>query len=104
MTAEPVNDMDETTVGAYEAKTHLPRLLRLVAEEGKTITITKHGEAVAELRPPSKQIYQGGDIDRDSILRRMDALLERQRKWQEENNIPRTTIEEIIEWKKEGRR
>ena len=39
------------TVGAYEAKTHLPRLLDEVAG-GETITITKHGVPVAKLVPP----------------------------------------------------
>ncbi len=37
-------------VGAYEAKTHLPRLLDEV-ERGESITITKHGRAVARLVP-----------------------------------------------------
>lgn len=40
------------TIGAYEAKTHLPRLLDEVAA-GATITITKHGVPVALLVPPS---------------------------------------------------
>jgi prevent-host-death family protein len=39
-------------VGAYEAKTHLPRLLDEVAD-GEAITITKHGVAVAILAPVS---------------------------------------------------
>jgi len=39
------------TIGAYEAKTHLPRLLDEVAH-GETITITKHGVPVAMLVPP----------------------------------------------------
>ena len=39
-----------TSVGAYEAKTHLPRLLEEV-EGGQIITITKHGRAVARLVP-----------------------------------------------------
>jgi prevent-host-death family protein len=38
------------SVGAYEAKTHLPRLLDEVAG-GRTITITKHGVPVAVLVP-----------------------------------------------------
>lgn len=38
------------TVGAYEAKTHLSQLLERVGK-GETITITKHGKAIAELRP-----------------------------------------------------
>jgi prevent-host-death family protein len=38
------------TVGSYEAKTHLPKLLKSVAG-GETITITKHGVPVAVLIP-----------------------------------------------------
>jgi prevent-host-death family protein len=39
-------------VGAYEAKTKLPELLRQV-QEGKCFTITHRGKPVAELGPPS---------------------------------------------------
>jgi prevent-host-death family protein len=39
------------TVGAYEAKTHLPELLKRV-ESGEHITITRHGHVVAKLVPP----------------------------------------------------
>jgi prevent-host-death family protein len=39
------------TVGAYEAKTHLPKLLERVSK-GERITITKHGVPVAILQPP----------------------------------------------------
>ena len=38
------------TVGAYEAKTHLPALLDQVAQ-GESITITKRGVPVARLVP-----------------------------------------------------
>jgi len=38
------------TVGSYEAKTHLPRLLQRV-EHGETIIITRHGKAIARLVP-----------------------------------------------------
>ena len=41
------------TVGAYEAKTHLPELLKRV-EGGEHITITRHGHVVAELVPPGE--------------------------------------------------
>jgi len=37
-------------VGAYEAKTHLPKLLERVTE-GERITITRHGVPVAYLVP-----------------------------------------------------
>lgn len=38
-------------VGAYEAKTHLPRLLKLVAQ-GEKFLITRHGVPVATLQAP----------------------------------------------------
>ena len=38
------------TVGAYEAKTHLPKLLERV-RKGDRITITKHGVPIAVLQP-----------------------------------------------------
>lgn len=38
------------TVGAYEAKTHLPQLLERVAG-GEKITITRHGVPIATLQP-----------------------------------------------------
>ena len=37
-------------IGAYEAKTHLPKLLEQV-EKGERFIITRHGRAVAELAP-----------------------------------------------------
>ncbi|MGH8397047.1 MAG: type II toxin-antitoxin system Phd/YefM family antitoxin [Gammaproteobacteria bacterium] len=37
-------------IGAYEAKTHLPRLLKRV-EKGERFIITRHGKAIAELTP-----------------------------------------------------
>ena len=43
------------TIGAYEAKTHLPRLLDEVAR-GQSITITKHGVPVAMLVPPDTNL------------------------------------------------
>ena len=39
------------TVGSYEAKTHLPRLLDEVVAAGTIFTITKHGTPVAQLVP-----------------------------------------------------
>jgi len=37
-------------IGAYEAKTHLPKLLERV-EKGERFVITRHGKPVAELVP-----------------------------------------------------
>jgi len=44
-----------TTVGAYEAKTHLPKLLERVMN-GERITITRHGVPVAVLQPPGREV------------------------------------------------
>ena len=43
-------DRDNSTVGAFDAKTHLSELLDR-AEKGETITITRHGKPVARLMP-----------------------------------------------------
>jgi prevent-host-death family protein len=45
------------TVGAYEAKTKLPELLKRV-EQGEHITITKHGSPVAVLVPVGEFPHQ----------------------------------------------
>ncbi len=80
------------TVGAYEAKTHLSRLLDEVAA-GETITITKHGTPVAQLVPPPRK-------SRPDIGALMDEWLA----YRKEHNITLgddLTIRDLIE---EGRR
>lgn len=67
--------MQHTTVGAYEAKTHLSGLLDKVAQ-GERITITKHGVPVAllvpveeSLRPdPREAIERLKDFRHDRLL------------------------------------
>ncbi len=51
------------TIGAFEAKTHLPRLLR-EAEAGKRFVITQRGRPVAELIPlaPERKERCRGDM------------------------------------------
>ncbi len=46
----PLLVAEPDTVGAYEAKTHLPRLLEQVAG-GASFVITRHGRPVARLVP-----------------------------------------------------
>lgn len=48
------------TIGSYEAKTHLPRLLDEV-EAGAVYVITKHGRPVARLMPP-RRARAGRDV------------------------------------------
>ncbi|MCP4681990.1 MAG: type II toxin-antitoxin system prevent-host-death family antitoxin [Desulfobacterales bacterium] len=77
------------TIGAYEAKTHLPKLLERVTK-GERITITKHGVPVAVLQPfdPEKK------IDTRSTIMEL-------RKFRKKNSLSGLSIREMIE---EGRR
>jgi len=78
-----------TTVGAYEAKTHLPELLRRV-EKGERITITKHGHPVAELVPAS-----------DERRQRVAESIAKLEKLREGRKLGDMTIRQLID---EGRR
>jgi prevent-host-death family protein len=55
-------NLQRNTVGAYEAKTHLSKLLEKV-EAGEEITITKHGAPVAKLVPVKKEVSAEQRID-----------------------------------------
>ena len=79
-----------TTVSAYEAKTHLPRLLR-AAERGETVIITRHGKPVAQLGPVEDQ--RGEDVA-EVIARMKRARALR----------ARVTVEEILSARDEGRK
>ncbi|MDI3339841.1 MAG: type II toxin-antitoxin system prevent-host-death family antitoxin [Sphaerobacter sp.] len=76
-------------VGAYEAKTHLARLLDEV-ERGKTITITRHGVPVAQLVPAP-------GVRQRTIEETIDAL----KAFGRDKSLGPLTIRELIE---EGRR
>jgi prevent-host-death family protein len=81
--------MATTTVGAYEAKTHLPELLRRV-EKGERITITKHGHPVAELVPAS-----------DERRQRVSEAIAGLKEFSRGRKLDGVTIRELID---EGRR
>jgi prevent-host-death family protein len=55
-----------TSIGSYEAKTHLPQLLERVGR-GEKILITRHGQPVAMLVPPPREA--GKDVQ--AIVREM---------------------------------
>ena len=76
-------------IGAYEAKTHLPRLLERVMR-GESLTITRHGRPVARLVPV--------DDDRDRALQASRRILERRRR------LVRTSLSELIDTVHEGHR
>ena len=46
-----------TTIGFYEARTHLSQLLDQVAR-GKRVLITRHGKPAAVLGPPPAEEYR----------------------------------------------
>ncbi|HOF87379.1 MAG TPA: type II toxin-antitoxin system prevent-host-death family antitoxin [Armatimonadota bacterium] len=77
------------TVGAYEAKTHLPRLLDEV-EQGEHIIITRHGVAVAELKP----VHTASASERQEAIEQLKAF-------RSTKPADVTAIREMIE---EGRR
>lgn len=80
------------TVGAYEAKTHLPKLLARVAK-GERITITKHGVPVAVLAPPP------GAYDEVTVKEAVEAL----KLFRSSRSISGLSPEEIREVVAEGR-
>jgi prevent-host-death family protein len=76
-------------VGAYEAKTHLSRLLQEVGE-GKRFTITKHGVPIAVLAPLGYERHQG-------VAEAIDEL----RRFSQGVSLGGVALRELIE---EGRR
>jgi prevent-host-death family protein len=85
--------MSMQTVGAYEAKTHLPKLLAQVAM-GEAITITKHGVPVALLTPVPSQETSRHKQELASVIADLRAL-------KRETSLSGLSVRELIE---EGRR
>lgn len=75
-------------VTAYEAKTHLPRLLRAV-ERGESVTITRHGKPVARLVPVENQ--RRAEVA--EAIERIKALRRR---------LPKVPLDEILAARHEG--
>lgn len=78
------------SIGSYEAKTHLPRLLDEVAA-GEEIVITKHGVPVARLVPPDGRPRRNIDEVIEEIHRLRQSI----------KPVPGPSIREMID---EGRR
>lgn len=86
-------EADMTTVGAFEAKTKLSELLDMV-ERGEEITITRHGDPIARLVP-----VRSGDEQA-----RIRTLISDIKETRAASGMSRTTVDEILAWRKEGRR
>jgi prevent-host-death family protein len=80
-----------TTVGTYEAKTHLPALLARVAH-GERILITRHGKPAAMLVPAAAEEKK----DVKQVIEAFKAYSKRQGR-----TLDKLTIREMID---EGRR
>ncbi len=76
-------------IGAYEAKTHLPELIRRVSK-GERIIITKHGVEVALIQPPEPEQKS----DTKDVIRKIRAF-------RKKHVFDGMTIREMIE---QGRR
>jgi prevent-host-death family protein len=81
------------SVGSYEAKTHLPRLLSQV-EKGETITITKRGKPIARIVPAEEQPAR----DIDGVIREFRAYSQ-----QLARTVGELSVKEIKEMTEEGR-
>jgi prevent-host-death family protein len=81
----------KSSVGSYEAKSHLPALLERVAR-GERITITRHGKPVAQLVP----VEPADRPDVKQVVKDMLAYRDQQKV-----TLGGVTIRELID---EGRR
>jgi prevent-host-death family protein len=77
----------DRVIGAYEAKSKLPQLLREV-EKGSRITITVRGRPVAELSPAKASVPE--------IHRAIEAM-------QSFERVEGVSEEELSDWISEGR-
>jgi len=77
------------TVGAYEAKTHLPRLLEEVAR-GEKMVITRHGVPIAVLQPYAER----DKPDPSEVVRQLRAF-------RRKRSLGDLSLQELI---KEGRK
>lgn len=78
------------SIGAYEAKTHLPRLLNRIAR-GESVTITRHGRPVARLVPVEED-------DRDRARQAAQRIVERRR------HLKPAALAELVDSLHEGHR
>jgi prevent-host-death family protein len=85
------------TIGLFEAKTHLSELVAR-AEQGEEVIITRHNKPVAKLVPIS-------EVSAELVARRRQIFQELQAIGREiEKRGGPLTVEEILEWRDEGRR
>jgi len=77
------------SIGAFDAKTHLSRILEEVTR-GEHFIITKHGNPIAELKPVQKEV----EFDWQHSMK---YFSDRRKKI-------KATAKELTDWKNEGRK
>jgi prevent-host-death family protein len=83
-----------TDIAATDLKTHSAEVLRAV-ENGQYFKITRHGKVVGKLVP----------VDDDADLQKKLQAIENIKKLRETlRDVKPFTLEEIVEWKNEGRK
>ena len=60
----------QTIIGVYEAKTHLPALLKRV-EQGEKFLIRRHGTPVAQLLPATRT-----EAEKEKIQKAIEGIIE----------------------------
>jgi prevent-host-death family protein len=85
------------SVGLFEAKTHFSELVAR-AEQGEEVIITRHNKPVAKIVPIT-------EVSPELVARRMQIFDELQSIGRDIANARRPlSIEEILNWRDEGRR
>lgn len=75
-------------IGAYEAKTHLPKILRQVLA-GETFVVTRNGEPIAQISP----VHERTEMDPKRLMAELRDL-----------DLDLGTTEDIQSMRDEGRR
>jgi prevent-host-death family protein len=88
-----------TSIGLFEAKTHLSALAKRVAG-GEEIVVTDRGRPVMKLTP----IEDAREPDAESLARQLEALRREGVAWRKGKRQAPMTIEEVIALVGEGRR
>ncbi len=83
-------------VGAFQAKTYFAELLRKV-EDGSVVTITRNGHNVAVMQSPKS-------LGNEKALKSWGLLLEVAQQISDQNKEEPVTLNDIQEWKIEGRK
>ena len=77
-------------VKSSDAKARFSELLDEV-ERGETVVITRHGKAIAHLQPARDQRPEEARLAMEEIAAARKSA-------------PRATVEEVLQWRDEGRR